>query len=468
MADDSTKPVALPSLPEYPHALRPAIAPGQANEPILLYEGPVDVSQNDKTFRSDASVSLIWLPSPRVRFEIPAAPQEYYFQLGDLSLRLDDGTAISNCLVSGSSFSNGPEGCRASIRGVIGEEVVRPGDGDVSYTLFLIPNLDAPSGRPIYYPHCCWAARLLLIGCGWKITLDAADNQEAVRNSLKSNSGFGVTQVGRLEREDGKPFTTEQAKSVSSALAWYLSFACGRWTGPCLATGFAADGTRLWQTWDISRVVPYRDRLSWMDPRNLDHLEAPFPGFLKLWLDDNWQEVIRLAIHWYIEANAQAGSIEGSIILTQTAFELLSSAVLVENYGLLSRGGYDKLAAAERIRQLFVWADIPIAIPPEAQDLTRLAGSNNWPDTSTAMTKIRNTITHPTRKNREEFGKHTNEGRLDAWSLGLWNLELCLLRLFEYRGTYGNRLKNRWAGDVEQVPWTGSTAPTTSTVVKNA
>jgi hypothetical protein len=49
-----------------------------------------------------------------------------------------------------------------------------------------------------------------------------------------------------------------------------------------------------------------------------------------------------------------------------------------------------------------------------------------WPDTSTATTMIWNTITDPTRKNREKFGKHPSQARTEAWSLGLWNLELCL------------------------------------------
>jgi hypothetical protein len=176
---------------------------------------------------------------------------------------------------------------------------------------------------------------------------------------------------------------------------------------------------------------------------------------LKLWLDEAWEEVVRVAIHWYVEANAQAGSIEGSIVLTQTAFELLASAVLVEDHGCLSTDGYDKLAAADRIRLLFRWAGIPITIPasPRLAALSAVAAEDNWPDTAIAMTKIRNTITHPTKKNRDKFGRHPSAARIQVWLLGLWNLELCLLRLFEYRGTYANRITQAYAGEVENVPW---------------
>jgi hypothetical protein len=184
--------------------------------------------------------------------------------------------------------------------------------------------------------------------------LDATDDQKDVEQHLKTNSGFGITQVGRLEKEDESSFSAEDAQAALVALAWYISFATGQWTGPCLVTGFEANGKLVWDVWNYSRTVPFRDRVSWLDRVQGDQFEESFPGFMKLWLDDTWEEVIRVAIHWYIEANAQAGSVEGSIVLTQTAFELLASAVLTDHNGCLSQEGYDKIAAADRIRLLFL------------------------------------------------------------------------------------------------------------------
>jgi hypothetical protein len=184
-----------------------------------------------------------------------------------------------------------------------------------------------------------------------------------------------------------------------------------------------------------------------------------FPGFMARWQDDYWEEVVRMAVHWLLEAQAQAGSIEGSIVLTQTAFELLASAILAERYGWLSTEGCDKLAAADRIRLLFRWAGIPTEIPAALTALEKLAKANEdfmlnkQPDTASSMTAVRNTITHPTRKNREKFGRHPTDARFDVWRLGLWNLELCLLRLFDYSGRYANRITCKWWGELEDVPW---------------
>lgn len=460
MSDDpSARTPAAPETP-IPVALRPHGSIVGANEPIPLYAGQTEVTQAGNTFVADASVSLRWLPSPAVYFEATNVPSGSHPRLGELSLGLEDGTSISDCLLSGLNSSMDETGNKGGFSGVINDRVVRPADGPVDQVIFMLPNFDQPIGGGVRYPDGSdRAVRLTLVGGGWVITLDGADDYANVLKHLKANSGFGITQVGRLEREDKTAFLVSDAQAALRALAWYVSFAAGRWTGPCLPTGFDAGGRQVWQVWDYNRTVPFRRRVSWVDHVHGDQFEQPFPGFMGLWLDDTWEEVIRVAVHWYIEANAQAGSIEGSIVLTQTAFELLASAVLTDHDGWLSQEGYDKLAAADRIRLLFLWADIPTGIPDELGHLVKLARSyeefmvNKVPDAASAMTAIRNTITHPTRKNREKFGRHSYEARDDAWTLGLRNLELCLLRLFNHRGSYADRIKRKWQGKVEPVPW---------------
>jgi hypothetical protein len=45
--------------------------------------------------------------------------------------------------------------------------------------------------------------------------------------------------------------------------------------------------------------------------------------------------------------------------------------------------------------------------------------------------------------------------RVESWLLTLWYLELSLLRLFNYQGTYANRLiRGGFSGnEAETVPW---------------
>jgi hypothetical protein len=460
MSDDSVTPTPPADRPPLPDALRPNVALGAPDEAVSIYEGPISFSQSGKSIRTDAIISLRWLPTPAIHLDVPRVPDGTYPQLGEFSIQLDDGTVAPHGLVTGIPMSMSGGAFSASFTGIINDRVVSPADGLASYVMFLLPNFDQPSGRGVLYPdRSRRASRLTLRGGGWIINLDAADDQKNVEKYLEANSGFGITQVGRLEKADQAPFSAEDSQAALRALAWYISFAAGRWTGPCLPTGFDAGSKPMWQVWEYSRTVSFRRRTSWMDRVHGDQFEEPFPGFMKLWLDDTWEEVIRLAIHWYIEANALAGSVEGSIVLTQTSFELLASAILVDHDAWLSQDGCDRIAAADRIRLLFLWAGIPTGIPDELGDLVKLSKSfedfmlNKTPDAAAAMTTIRNTITHPTRKNREKFGRHTYEARNDAWTLGLRNLELCLLKLFDHRGTYADRIGRKWQGEVEPVPW---------------
>ncbi|MBN9120355.1 MAG: hypothetical protein J0I06_14555 [Planctomycetes bacterium] len=460
MSDLPQSHALVPTGNGYPAPLPTPITLGGVNEPIPLYSGAIDFTQDNTTFRAHTNIRLEWLPTPRIRFIVPEVPAEVTPNLGSVALRLDDGTAIERASINGLNHSSHPDGYKAGLSGLIRGQVIRQTDPAVAHVLFLLPNFEAPVGKAVELPMNGWrAARLSLIGAGWKITLDDVEQLKDVAAVLQRSSGYAITQIGRLEREDGKPFSAEEATAILDALGWYTSFACGRWTAPYLPHGYDATGNQVWQIWDTRRVVPYRVRVSWLDSCHCEHFETPFPRFLALWQNDAWEEVVRLAIHWYVEANAQAGSIEGAIVLTQTAFEMLSSFILVEQECWLAAEPCEKLPAADRIRLLLRWAGIPTDVPADLIALVKLAKSyeefmlNKRPDTASAMTTIRNTITHPTRKNREKFGKHSGEARRDAWTLGLWALELCLLRLFNYNGTYACRIRQRWVGEVEQVPW---------------
>lgn len=451
----SADPTSTALVRNYPEAVESPVAVGSPASPIELFSGTMLLAQAGESFRADGRVCLDWLPTPKIRFTA-TSPEVAWLdvELGPLEIRLDadstEGQPIEAVLNRVTWGGDSP----AAMSGVIDVRVIRPVEGSASYATFVLPNFPSGFGRPVRYSQGgVAAARHVLRGSGWVATIDECRDEKKVQDALVAGAGFGVTHVGRIERQDGTSFTAADSDRIIIALGWYLSFAAGRWVCPCLLTGFSTDASRLWSVWDIRRVDFFRNRQTWLCRAKADHLEEPFEGFLSRWFDQGWDEVVRLAIHWYVEANACAGSIEGSIALTQTAFELLSSAALVEQHGWLSTDGYDKLPAADRIRLLFRWAGIPTDIPVEAGALAGAARAENWSDLPTAMTAVRNTIIHPTKKNRDKYGKHDAGVRWDVWRLGLWALELCLLRLFGYQGVYSNRVRARRVEEVETVPW---------------
>jgi hypothetical protein len=65
------------------------------------------------------------------------------------------------------------------------------------------------------------------------------------------------------------------------------------------------------------------------------------------------------------------------------------------------------------------------------------------------LTEGRNSLVHPEHKHRRQF----DNAYYDAWNLGLWYLEMSVLAVCGYCDTYGSRLKQRFIGQVEDVPW---------------
>lgn len=421
------------------------------NEPILLYEGIAHIVTNNNSLATNARIALEWLPTPAVRLEALNLQSEIELTDRKINIEINDRFIIKDVFIASIESENHNH----NLYGTVPRGFTLQHSDITQHVIFLLPNFRRIAGTNVKYKKCISCiGRLTLRSTDWNITLDAIEDMDQVKKQLDRRSGFAITHIGKLEKCDKRSFSREEAINLLDALSWYISFATGRWTGPCLPTGFDSEMNQQWIDWSYSRTVSCRWRPTWLDENTGNQFSEPYPGFWKLWNKGGWSAIIKLAIHYYIEANSQAGSIEGSIALTQLAFELLASSILVEEHKWLSTDGYSKLQAADTIRLLLKWAGIPSDIPADQIELNKLAKqSSDITDGPTAICHIRNKIIHPVKKNRDSIQRINDGALLETWHLGLWYLELCVLRLFEYRGTYGNRLKHRYVGDVDQVPW---------------
>ena len=166
-----------------------------------------------------------------------------------------------------------------------------------------------------------------------------------------------------------------------------------------------------------------------------------------------WNDALEEAIYWYLNANESSRGIDAGIILTQTALERLAYTYAVQDKGMLSKKGFTDLWASDKLRVFFSSIGIPNVIPAECTELLQLVDdrSNNlkWEDLPYALTDIRNSLVHPDKKNRDQY----KEGYYDAWRSGLWLLELAILAVCGYQGTYSNRITTRREGQSKPVPW---------------
>src|SRR5208283_4320996 len=102
---------------------------------------------------------------------------------------------------------------------------------------------------------------------------------------------------------------------------------------------------------------------SWLPETEFPSPPSLFPGFLSRISDPSWSETIAYAIHWYLEVHNQSGAVQGAIVFGQTALEMLGWSLLVDHQRNISREGYDKLPASDKIRLLLTTVSIPREIP---------------------------------------------------------------------------------------------------------
>ena len=166
---------------------------------------------------------------------------------------------------------------------------------------------------------------------------------------------------------------------------------------------------------------------------------------LSVQLDTTRAKNTHTAIYWYIRASGIAPGVDGGIILLQAALELLAWQYFILDGHAPAPKQFLKTAASDRIRMLLQACGIPINIPTELTDLVIVAAQRHWHDGPKALAGVRNQLVHP--------GTHPGVPYYDAWRLAEWYVELVLLHMASFKGEYSNRIRRRWIGEVERVPW---------------
>lgn len=428
------------------------------NEEIVLASGEdVEILSDGTTNKSEADASLSFLPTPRLAFKLTIPADR-----GDLVARISGSNNTihfpSRALKTKVLVSKLHTAELFHITLLPTSEPVAFGDTNaqnIQKVIFHLPNFHnfLSTTKCIVEEEAKNSSRRLgavaMEGEDWLITLTAMPCTNDNEEKLKKIGGYVITHVGKIERKNKEVFSVNQVEDMLLALNCFLSFARGFKTFPLLPVGFDAQGKQVWGQWGAGSIHQWQSVPSWFDLLHGELIAELFPGFLRRWHDRVWKEPLGDAIYWYLMGNTRAGGIDGATILIQAALELLAWVYTVEDRVLISKGGFKKLWASDKLRLLLRSLDIPCEIPDHLTELNAAAKSHNWKDGPHALTELRNVIIHPDRKNKKQSFMVGYEG----WNLGLWYVELTLLKLFGHKGTYRNRLTQKWVGEVSNVPW---------------
>ena len=273
----------------------------------------------------------------------------------------------------------------------------------------------------------------------WRIDITENCSFSEDQKILKQESGYAVTHTGSIECKNGGVFSVQEAENLLEGLRAFLSFAAGSACGLTLVKAVDGNGKEGSLMWGSTHVEPWNEnKHSWL-PLNDggDGLTETFPKFWDLFTREEWNDTIRRAIDWYL--NGSSSAIHVGIVLAQAALESLSYRINQKKNG----------SKADVLRQALERQGIGCEIPASGGSLKAVAQQENWTDGPEAITKIRNEIVHPKRRHA-----HISiEALRDARNLGLQYLEFMLLKNFQYRGRYVNRLAAAGEDPYENVPW---------------
>ena len=220
--------------------------------------------------------------------------------------------------------------------------------------------------------------------------------------------------------------------------------------------GFDHGGVRRWFQWGTTRMSEPVYTPTWFNAKHPDWLSPLCDGLLLLKRHEEAADAVRTALYWYVRSNTRGAGIDGSLILTQCALELLSWFVIVQRNRALTEPGYGQLSSAsERLRLMLTLLGIPWAVPAGLPDLVASAKQEEWDDLPDAIVEARNYLAHPTQSRSGKRRAKRDLPWYELWHAGQWLLELVILRLLGYEGRYRNRTRLRDFQPVENVPWKG-------------
>jgi hypothetical protein len=116
---------------------------------------------------------------------------------------------------------------------------------------------------------------------------------------------------------------------------------------------------------------------------------------------------------------------------------------------------FDNMKSAPRIRYFLGKVGVPGTSSSGAPELSAFMSRQNCSDIPDLVTKVRNALVHPTPQRRAFLDDADDFVRFQALQAALCCLELGLLAIFGYQGTYVNRLimSGSVSAATSLVPW---------------
>lgn len=425
----------------------------EPNSQILLADLPVSFTTNGRSLKAQAQFYLRFLPKPSLVIELDDLPVDTNIEFeSTFFVSLENGNEIEvSCISWNTQTSKNSSASKCVLVPTGGNCTLLQTSDPLQSVAFDILNFPVFfKGRDkVLEAIDDKGKRLRLLGAiqlvthPWMLEVCAVPELEETKKKLQSEGGYAVTHTGIVIRSDGKTFSTEDVEDlITHTLRMFLSFANGSFCGIVDLRGRDHTGEFTWRHISSPIVDPWpTGRQSWFDTMHGHVLAEVFEGFCACLNDTEKGANIERGLHWYLLGNQGIGFSDADTVLIQAALECLAHVQL--------QNGKRGRSASETIKVALVEMGICVEIPDSCPQLKAFAQKSCLDHGPHALTELRNDMVHV----RQKYGHVPSGVHFQAKNLGLWYVEMMLLRLFGFSGIYSNRLVPRWVGVVESVPW---------------
>lgn len=416
------------------------------NELIEIFTGVFSIRIAENTYNCDGRLYYKWFPYCRIAFEGNIQENANLFFLAvsanNVELYINDffigkGTVLTT--QSSSSYITG-----SSDKISIGDSSV-----PVNEVYFPIVNLREYHGTSIREANQngAYKGRLSFEDHEFEITLDKPPLSKEMIASVTASGGFLDTYMGRITKIKGA-MTSESISTVLKCLNELLFFFNGFRCGILFLFG-VHNGEVVWKEYQKTAANSYKFVQSWSDVWFLGNINTIWTKMRELWNNADSRDVLNTSIYWYNQVNYNSAGLEGSIILAQTALELLYNWVIVERRKMIVGSDALNLNASNKIRLLLSTINVSSEIPLKFIELKKLSSI----DAPEAFVYIRNALVHGNEEKRKKLQEIPVRALLEALNLATWYIELCILNILGYSGKYNNRTSTVRQAEGELVPW---------------
>lgn len=439
---------------EIPAAIEPVHPFTEVGEPITLYEGPATLlcrieessSFDDQTTLSvevDGQLTFALLPNRDFVFQCtieddrigPNLFPPFEHKLG--LILPEQSTYLPMNPIHTPLFSP------YEIKAVVDQEPNPLISEEISEIQFYLINFPKDYGNTaVRHENSVAFDRMhLQIDDGWIIDVDSRPDLNSVWQQVAAQRSFTFTHVGRIKRQEGEAFDSKGAAIKLNSLFWFLSFLSGSPVGVGPVFAFTEEKNPLVLFKRPTIAYSAKNTIRWPPNVMNDDLNILYYEFNRKLESPLWKDMVPQLVSSY--GSVSEGYVETRLSTACSALETISWMRLVHENEWLTVGGFEKLAASDKLRLLLKFCSIDIKIPHSLKELANEAGQQKM-DCPEIIQWVRNRVVHPDKKNQL-----TNQLKGEACEAAIWYLELALLHLFKYEGNYRNRVSQ----ETELVPW---------------